>query len=248
MKKEIQAAEWLLILAGLILLIRGSENFEIFNRIFQVYYFLFTFGIGAWMAVRYFKRYNKKNIVVFHLNRKDKLTGTMLMKSLQLLVIVFFGIIYSKETWMFVPTILSILFFIILLGRNGRPKLVFHHPDLFMDSIFFENIKPLSLRREKEGIRIRREEEEEFIRFDELDAVKFKREIEFEENQLLDDVMLTDGENEVIRVFINEVHQFAEKTGIPFHQSSVGETTDTNNTITNTNNLFIPDSKTDRIV
>ncbi len=70
MRKEIQAAEWFFILTGIILLISGSKYLEVFNRFFQVYYFFMTFGMAVWMAARYFKRYNKKNIVVFYLKQK----------------------------------------------------------------------------------------------------------------------------------------------------------------------------------
>ena len=65
----------------------------------QIYFFLMTFGMGLWIAIRYFKRYKKKNIVVFYLKKKDELAAALIIKSIQLLIIVCMTIIYSGESF-----------------------------------------------------------------------------------------------------------------------------------------------------
>ncbi len=215
MRKEIQAAEWFLIIVGLFLLISGSKYLVVFNRIFQVYFFLMTFGMAIWMATRYYKRYNKKNIVVFYLKQKDPLANAIIIKSLQLLIIVSFGVLYYQEFWMYIPILLSFFFFIYQLGKHGQPKLVFHHPHIYLDAIFFENLQPTSFNLHEDGIQINGKDEKKTIPFDTLDETKFKREVEFEENQILDDVLLMEDENEVTRVFMTETQQFAEKIECP---------------------------------
>ncbi len=215
MQKEIQAAEWIMIFVGLFLLIKGSEHLLVFNRIFQAYFFLFTFGISFWMAARYYKRYKKKNIVVFHIKEKEKLTNSLVIKSLQLLMIVSFGIAYYQEHWMYIPVLFSFFIFLFQLGKNGRPKIVFQHPNIYRDAIYFENLEPTSFSIGEDVVTIHGKSKTIEIDLDKLDETQFKREIEFEENQILDDVLLTENENEVIRTFKQEIIQLAEKLQLP---------------------------------
>lgn len=216
MRKEIQAVEWLLIIVGLLLLFNGSVYLELFARVFQIYFFLMTFGMGLWIAVRYLKRYNKKNIVIFHLKKRDDLAYALIIKSVQLLIIVIMSIIYYDETNLFVFVAISFIYFAIQIGKFGQPKLVFQNPKLFRDAIFFEELTPSSFDVYETGIIIKGEDHRDMvIHYEELDDSKFRTEMEFEENQILDDVLLTDGDNEITRNFINEITQFAIKREVP---------------------------------
>jgi uncharacterized membrane protein YobD (UPF0266 family) len=217
MRKEIQAIEWVLLISGIILLWSGSVYLLFFIRLFQVYFFLMTFGMGLWIAVRYFKRYKKKNIVIFHLKKRDELAGALIIKSIQLLAIVSMAIMYRGEDNLFIPVAVAFIYFAIQVGKFGQPKLVFHSPNLYKDAIFFEQLEVSSFDIYEDGIVIH-EEKEVTVLFDELDATKFRNEVEFEENQILDDILLTDGDNEITRNFINEIEQYATKLEIPIQQ------------------------------
>lgn len=219
MRKEIQAAEWLLLITGIMLLLSGSSYLYFFVRLFQVYFLLMTFGLGLWIAIRYFKRYKKKNIVIFHLKKKDEIASSLMIKSIQLLIIVCLSIAYYRENALYVIAGISFVYFAIQAGKFGRPKLVFHNPNLYRDAIFFEELEVSSFHIYEDGVFF--EEEQGYqVLFNELDASKFRTEIEFEENQILDDVLLTDGDSEIIRNFINEIIQYANKLEIPIHQKT----------------------------
>lgn len=217
MRKEIQAIEWVLLISGIVLLWNGSVYLLFFIRLFQVYFFLMTFGMGLWIAVRYLKRYKKKNIVIFHLKKKDELAGALIIKSIQLLIIVSLATMYRGETNLFVPIAIAFIYFAIQIGKFGQPKLVFHSPNLYKDAIFFEQLEVSLFDIYEDGVMIH-EEKEVVVLFDELDDTKFRNEVEFEENQILDDVLLTDGDNEITRNFINEIRQYANKLEIPIQQ------------------------------
>lgn len=219
MRKEIQAAEWLLLITGIMLLLSGSSYLLFFVRLFQVYFLLMTFGLGLWIAIRYFKRYKKKNIVIFHLKKKDELAGSLIIKSIQLLIIVCLSIAYYQEESLYVFAAISFIYFTIQVAKFGKPKLVFHNPNLYRDAIFFEELEVSAFHIYEDGIIIR-EESDYTILFNELDDSKFRSEIEFEENQILDDVLLTDGDNEITRNFVNEVIQYANKLEIPISQKT----------------------------
>ncbi len=214
MRKEIQAAEWLLLGVGIVLLLSGSVYLQLFVRVFQIYYFLMTFGIGVWIATRYLKRYKKKNVVVFHLRTKDPVTNSLMIKSIQLFIIVGLSILYYEERNLILPVILSFVYFTIQISKFGNPKLVFHNPNLFKDAIYFERLSPQSFEIFDDGILIH-DDEEILISYDDLDDSKFRKEMEFEDNHILDDVLLTDGDNECIRNFIHETKQYAAKLQVP---------------------------------
>lgn len=217
MKKEIQAVEWLLLGLGLVLLMSGSVYLEMFARLFQIYFFLFTFGMGLWIAIRYLKRYKKKNIVIFHLKKRDDLAVGLFIKSIQLLIIVCLSVFYYQEENLLVFIGISFVYFAIQVGKFGQTKLVFHNPNLFRDAIYFEQLSPRSFMIYDNGIIIN-DEKKISVLYDDLDVSKFRSEIEFEENQLLDDVLLTDRDNEITRNFINEVNQYAIKLEVPIHR------------------------------
>jgi len=216
MRKEAQAIEWLLLCLGFILLLNGSKHFDFFMQVFRIYFFAFTFGIGLWIAIRYLRRYNKKNIVVFHLSIKDELSTTLLIKGIQLLLIMgIFSFAYQDYN-LIILAVVSFLYFVVQVSRFGNTKLVFHNPLLFLDAIFFEELQPAYITAYDDGIIFFQEEKKLIIPYIKLNDNKFRKAIEFEENQLLDDVLLTDNDSQIVRNFIFEAQQYAQKQKIPF--------------------------------
>ncbi len=215
MRKEVEAVEWLFLIAGVALLLYKSEYQIIFIRLFQGYYFLLTIGLIIWLFIRYYQYRKKQNVVIFYLKKQDEFIRYLIIKSFLLLIIVGFTSLFINEFW--IPVLGLLGYFAVVLFTNGilaQPKIIFQHPSLYKDGIFKEDLSVTSFQLYQNGVKIEGEQNLKIL-YEELDISKFNRDVDFEENQLLDDVLLTGNENEVIRVFINEITQYAEKLQIP---------------------------------
>lgn len=217
MRKEIQAAEWLLLLAGLLLLGTGSRYFTVFARLFEAYFFLVTAGMGLWMMSRHLNRSPPKNRSIFKLLRPDESHKHLSIKAIQLSIIVTLCIWQAEEFLMIIPVAISLLFFRFQLARYGQPKIVFQGPDMYWDAIFFEHLEVWAFDIYTDGITIQSEPPRS-VAFGDLQTSPGEKEATFVDNQLLDDVMLHARREENTQQFLREVEEYAKKMKIPIQR------------------------------
>ncbi len=214
MRKEFLAIEWLFLLLGLVLLYQGSFYFTMFAWIYWMYYFIFTVGLGILIANRQRQRYNKNDIIVFHTKKEDESNQGFIIKGFQLFIIVALLIIYEGNDWIYIPVVATFIFFIYQLKKYGQQKIVFQHPSIYNDGLFFDKLEISHFKLYEDGILLGTDKNIP-VRFSDLDENKFNWQTEFIENDVLDDVLLKGDAAEIRKLFLDEVTQYAEKMRIP---------------------------------
>ncbi|MGB1216483.1 MAG: hypothetical protein ACPG5P_01330 [Saprospiraceae bacterium] len=214
MRKEFLAFEWLFLLVGLVLLYQGSFYFSMFAWMYWGYYFIFTVGLSLLIANRHRQRYKKKDIIVFHTKNEDESNKGFIIKGFQLFLIVALLIIYEGNEWVYIPVVLTFVFFIYQLKKYGQQKIVFQYPAVYNDGLFFDKLDISNFKLYEDGVLLETDKNIP-VKFSDLDENSFDWHTEFVENDVLDDVLLKGDSAEIRKLFLDEVTQYAEKMRIP---------------------------------
>ncbi len=216
MKKEFQAIEWLLIFVGIFLLFNKSQYFNLFNSLFLIYYLLISVGLFSFILYRYFEQKDKTNIVIFYLNKKDTTKRFFSIKIVQLFIISSLSCLFVNQIYLIgLNLVVFIILFILLQQKFTQYKIVFNYPHIYKDILFQENLEVQRIEVSKEKVELVGNEEHLEIEMNELDEMLSKRAVKYEENELLDDVLLGEEDENIKAFFLKELHQYSHKKRIP---------------------------------